>query len=117
MTIKTNDLRRMFGSKSVGVVFAFLLVGWMLMEIGVLGGLGDPFVGILSPAWAPVYVAILYASGLRNVYLPVLGNGILFQLVIAVFLYLEAVLFTGIYRVIRAAYRSSRSGKAGEVQS
>lgn len=116
MTIKTSDLRRMFGSKSVGVVFAFLLVVWMLTKVGLLS-IGDPFIGILLPAWAPVYVAILIASGLRNVHLPVLGSGILFQLVIVVFLYLEAVLFAGIYRVIRAAYRSYKDGNPGEVPS
>lgn len=116
MTITTSQLRRMFGSKSVGVVFAFLIVVWMLTKVGLLS-IGDPLIGILLPAWAPVYVALLYASGLRNVYLPVLGSGILFQLVIAVLLYLEAVLFAGIYRVIRAAYRSYRGGKPGEVPS
>jgi ABC-type nitrate/sulfonate/bicarbonate transport system permease component len=118
MTFKRSDIRRVVVGKAVGAVFAFLLGVWMLWEVvDSFGGLSDPLVGILSPVWAPVYLAILYASGLRNNYFLWLENGILFYLLIALLLYLEAVLLAGIYRTLQAGYRSYRQGKRGETLS
>lgn len=47
------------------------------------------------------YIAIVAASGLRNLYFGWLGSGVLFYLVVAVFLVIEALVLTGIHRIGR----------------
>ena len=111
MSLKRADFRRVLAGKAVGVMFVFFIGVWMLMEVGVFERLGDPFVGVLLPVWSPVYLAILFASGLRNTYLPWLESGVLFSLLIAILLYVEAVLLAGISRTLRAGYRTYQQGE------
>lgn len=117
MPIDRTDIRRMVAGRSVGVVAAVLVGAGALMAFGVFERLGDPSVGLLSPVWMPVYLAILAASGLRNVYLPWVGSGVAFSLLVAVLLYLEAVLLAGFFRTLRAGYRCYHRGTTDEAPS
>jgi len=86
-------LRRWFAGRSVAAVLAVLVAGSVL-----LGGV-----------FVPAYLAILFASGLRNVYLPWLGNGVAFHAVAVGGLYLQAVLLAGLYRAARHVCRALRA--------
>ena len=90
MTTETQSLRRIFVGREVGLVFSILLAGSLL----------------ISGGFVPGYLAVLLASGLRNVYLGWLGSGILFYAVALVFLYLEAVALTMAYVGLRYVYES-----------
>lgn len=90
MTTGTQSLRRIFVGREVGLVFSILLAGSLL----------------ISGGFVPGYLAVLLASGLRNVYLGWLGSGILFYAVALVFLYLEAVALTMAYVGLRYVYES-----------
>lgn len=90
MTPETSSIRRLFIGKVVGILFSILLAGSLL----------------ISGGFVPTYLAVLLASGLRNVYLGWLGSGVLFYAVALVFLYLEAVVMTLLYFGLRCAYEN-----------
>lgn len=104
MALDRATLRR-FGGTAVVTAFAVLLGFWVLLRFD---WLQDPFVGPLLPLWLPAYLSVLFASWLRNVYLPWLGSGTLFWTVSVLFLYAEAVLLAGAYRVIREGFDAHR---------
>lgn len=84
-----SGLRRAFAGKEVGAILGVLIVG-----------------SLFVPLFVPTYLAILTASGLRNVYLAWLGSGALFYAVAFGVLYLEAVVLTGVYLGARHIYRT-----------
>lgn len=96
MTREIGGIRRVFVGETVGVIFGILLAGTVLIQ----------------GAFVPGYIAVLYASGLRNVYLPWLGSGAVFYSVVCLFLYLQAVVLAGLYFLLRHLYarRSRLSG-------
>lgn len=97
MTFNNAGVRRLFVGKEVGIVLGILLAGTMLI-----------------PAFIPGYLAVLFASGLRNVFLAWLGSGVLFYAVAFVFLYLQAVAVTAIYLAVQTIYQSFRTTPPGE---
>ena len=102
-------LQRTLADRTVLLAFAFLAVFWIPVDAG---WLFEPLYAVLYPFWLPGYLSVLFASGLRNVYLPWLGSGVLFEAVGYAFLYLEAVLLAGVYRALRGVYRTYQRGKA-----
>lgn len=84
-----SSLRRVFVGNEVGAMLGVLVVG-----------------SLLVPSFVPAYLAVLFASGLRNVYLAWLGSGALFYGVALAVLYLEAVVLTGLLLAARHVYRS-----------
>lgn len=72
----------------------------LLIAVVVLGGLSL----IVSGGTVFSYAAILAASGLRNGYLAWLGSGLLFDLVVAFFLFLEALVFAAFLHLGRRAF-------------
>jgi hypothetical protein len=98
MTLTDSGARRVFVGKEIAVVFGLFLAGSALIQT----------------AFLPAYLAVLFASGLRNVYFAWLGNGILFWTVALVGLYLQAVVVTAGYLAVRTAVRSLRGDSPGE---
>lgn len=47
------------------------------------------------------YLAILFASALRNMYFGWLGDGVLFYVVVGIGLFVEALVLTGLYHAVR----------------
>jgi len=101
MSFNTGGVRRLFVGKEVGIVLGILLAGSLLIQ----------------GRFLPGYLAVLLASGLRNVYLAWLGSGALFYAVAFVFLYLQAVVVTAIYLSLRTIYRSLPTTPPGESTS
>lgn len=112
MALDTEDIRNIFLGRAVVFALGFIAVFWglltLLLEWGVIP---EQLYGAFYPFWLPVYLAILFASGMRNIYFPWLGNGILFNTVIVAFLYLEAVLLAAVYRVLRQFYRRYKQNR------
>lgn len=52
------------------------------------------------------YLAVLAASGLRNVYFGWIGSGTILYAVAGVFMLAEALVLIGVYRLLRGTYRS-----------
>lgn len=98
MTFIHGGLRRILVGKEVGVVLAVLLAGSLLIQARFL----------------PAYLAVLFASGVRNVYVMWLGNGVLFWTVALVGLYLQAVAVTAGYLAVRTVVVSLRGTSPGE---
>jgi hypothetical protein len=98
MTVMDGGVRRVLIGKELGTVFGILLVGSVLLQATFL----------------PAYLAILLASGVRNVYLAWLGNGVLFWAVALVGLYVQAVALTAIYLAGRRIVASLQRTQAGE---
>lgn len=92
MTLEVRAIRRLFVGKEVGKMLAILLAGSLL----------------ISGGFVPTYLAVLFASGVRNAHFAWLGSGVLFYAVAFVFLYLEAVALTAVYFAIRYAYQTLR---------
>lgn len=92
MILTVSEFRRLFVGKEVGTILAVLLAGSLL----------------ISGGFVPAYLAVLLASGVRNVYLSWLGSGVLFYAVAFFFLYLQAVVLTAIYYVLRRGYQTFR---------
>lgn len=92
MTFTIGGIRRLFVGKEVGSILAVLLAGSLLIPGG----------------FVPGYLALLFASGVRNVYLAWLGSGVLFYVVAFFFLYLQAVVLTVLYFVFRHGYQTFR---------
>lgn len=103
-----NSLRGAFAGRTVGLLFAFFLGFWLLFEANALP---EVLYAPLYPFWLPSYLGIAFASGLRNVYLPSLGSGLLFRTTITAFLYLEAVIVAAVVRILGRAYRTYRRGR------
>jgi hypothetical protein len=97
MSLQDSAIRRWTAGRDVVVAFAVLAV------VSVLAG----------AVFVPAYLAILAASGLRNVLLPSLGDGVLFWGVAALALYVQAVALAALYRGGRALYRRRDGGDAG----
>ncbi|MFB6220749.1 MAG: hypothetical protein ABEH90_04855 [Halolamina sp.] len=91
-------VRRILIGKETGIVFGFLLIGSVLFQAGFL----------------PTYLAVLLASGVRNVYLAWLGNGVLFWAVALVGLYLQAVTVACGYFAVRTVAVSLHGIPSGE---
>lgn len=87
---RIGTVRRVFAGREVGIIFGVLLGGTLL----------------ISGGFVPGYLAVLLASGVRNVYLAWLGSGPLFYAVAGVFLYLQAVALTAVYLGLRYVYTS-----------
>jgi general stress protein CsbA len=98
MTRTGGGVRRVFLGREVGIVLGVLLVGSILVQASFL----------------PTYLAVLFASGVRNVYVAWLGNGVLFWAVALLGLYAQAVVVTAAYLVVRTVARSLRSTSTGE---
>lgn len=98
MTVNNGGVRRLFVGKEVGVVLGILLAGTILIQ----------------GSFVPAYLAVLLASGLRNVYIAWLGSGVLFYAVAFVFLYLQAVAVTAMYLALQTTYHSLRTTPPGE---
>lgn len=96
MSLQDSAIRRWTAGREVALAFALLTVA------SLLGG----------AMFVPAYLAILAASGVRNVLLPSLGDGVLFWGVAAAALYVQAVVVAALYRGGRAVYRR-RDGRAG----
>jgi hypothetical protein len=101
MTVIDSGVRRMLVGREVGAAFGVLLVGSVLLRAEFL----------------PAYLAILLATGVRNVYLGWLGNGVLFWAVAVVGLYLQAVAVTAVYHALRTAVGSLGDTRSGESSS
>lgn len=106
MQRESNPLSSAFAGRTVAFLFAFVLGFWLLSESDLLL---EALYAPLYPFWLPSYLAVAFASGLRNVYLPHLGSGLLFDATVVAFLYLEAVLLAGAVRVLRRTYRRGRA--------
>jgi hypothetical protein len=91
MSSRIRSLRQIFIGRDVGIVFGILIAGSLLIG-----------------AFLPWYLAVLFASSLRNVYLHQLGSGLLFDSVAVLILYVQAVLLTAIYRMSRFLYQKLR---------
>lgn len=87
---RISSVRRVFAGREVGILFGVLLAGTLL----------------ISDGFVPGYLAVLAASGVRNVYLGWLGSGPLFYAVAGVFLYLQAVALTALYLGLGYVYTS-----------
>lgn len=98
MNVERGGVRRLFFGKVVGVVLGILLAGTMLIR----------------GSFVPAYLAVLLASGLRNVYIAWLGSGVLFYAAAFVFLYLQAVAVTAVYLALLTTYQSLRATPPGE---
>lgn len=96
MSLQHADVRRWFVGRDVAVAFAVLAAGSYTA----------------NTVFVPAYLAILAASGLRNVYLPWLGNGVLFWGVAVLALYAQAVVLAALYRGGRSVYRRRADGGA-----
>lgn len=90
MPPRIGGARRSFVGKEVGMILAVLLAGSLL----------------ISGGFVPGYLAVLAASGVRNVYLSWLGSGAQFYAVAGAFLYLEAVVLMAVYLGVRYVYTS-----------
>lgn len=101
MQPRTSSVRQLFVGKEVGIIFAVLLGGSLL----------------ISGVFVPGYLAVLAASGVRNVYLLWLGSGALFYAVAGFFLYLEAVVLTAIYLGLRYVYMSIQNRPTRNISS
>jgi hypothetical protein len=93
MTFLNGGVRRVLAGKEFGVVLGVLLAGSLLVQASFL----------------PAYLAVLFASGVRNVYVASLGNGILFWIVAFVGLYVQAVAITASYLAVRTISGSLRN--------
>ncbi|MFC6826666.1 hypothetical protein [Halopelagius fulvigenes] len=109
MQRESNPIRNAFAGRTVALLFAFVLGFWLLLESNLLL---EALYAPLYPFWLPSYLAVAFASGLRNVFLPRLGSGLLFDATVVAFLYLEAVLLAGAVRLLRRTYRTYRRGRA-----
>lgn len=98
MAFIDSGVRRVFVGKEVGIVLGILLAGSLLIQASFL----------------PAYLAVLLASGLRNVYFAWLGNGVLFWAVALAGLYLQAVVVTASYLALRTVVESLRRTPPGE---
>jgi uncharacterized membrane protein (DUF485 family) len=56
---------------------------------------------IVSEGTVFSYLAILFASALRNLYFGWLGDGVLFYVVVGIGLFVEALVLTGLYHAVR----------------
>lgn len=92
MTSRFGTLRRLFVGREVGAVLVVLIAG-----------------SLLTSAFVPGYIAVLLASGVRNVHLPWLGSGAPFYTVAFLFLYLEAVVLTAVYVSLRTLFQKYRN--------
>jgi hypothetical protein len=111
MSRRSDSLGRAFTDRSVALLLAFFVGFWAFLEWNLFPGV---LYAPLYPFWLPSYLGVAFASGLRNVYLPALGNGLLFDAAVLAFLYLEALLLAGLFRVVRRIYRTYRRGLAVE---
>jgi hypothetical protein len=93
MTLLKGGVRRVLVGRELGIVLGVLLAGSLLIQASFL----------------PAYLAVLFASGVRNVYLASLGNGLLFWVVAFVGLYVQAVAVTVGYLAVRTIAGSLRS--------
>lgn len=93
-----GGVRRVFLGREVSVILGVLLVGSVLVQASFL----------------PTYLAVLFASGVRNVYVAWLGNRVLFWTVALVGLYAQAVVVTAAYVVVRTITGSLWSMPAGK---
>lgn len=98
MTLPDSGVRRILAGKEVGIVFGILLAGSLLIQ----------------GSFLPGYLAVLFASGVRNVYLAWLGDGILFWAVALFALYAQAVVVTASYLTVQTIAGSLRSKPPGE---
>lgn len=98
--MKSNNsvVRRVFVGREVGIVFGILLAGTILVP----------------GSFLPAYLAVLLASGLRNIYISGLGSGPAFYAVAFAFLYIQAVGITSVYLTIRSIYRSLGTSPPGK---
>lgn len=101
-------LHRVLADRTVWITFALLIGCWLPASAG---WLPEQSYAYLYPFWLPGYLAVLAASGLRNVSLSWLGSGLLFDAVWVAFLYGEAVVLAGCYRFGRHVYRAYRRGR------
>lgn len=92
MAFIDGGVRRILVGKETAVVLGVLLAGSLLFRATFL----------------PAYLSVLLASGVRNVYLVWLGNGVLFWTVALVGLYLQAVAVTASHLAVRAVTTSLR---------
>lgn len=97
MALQDSTVRRWIAGREVAAAFA------LLVAVSLLAG----------AMFVPAYLAILAASGLRNVFLPWLANGVLFWGVAALALYVQAVALAALYRGGRAVYRRWDGNGAG----
>lgn len=88
MASRIRSLRQIFIGKDIGIIFGLLIAGSLLVG-----------------AFLPWYLAVLFASSLRNAYLYQLGSGLLFYGVAVLILYIQAVLLTAIYHMSRRLYQ------------
>lgn len=93
MTATSSIPRRWLADRSVLVTLAVLLAGSLLV----------------GAIFLPAYLAIALASGIRNLYVPWLGNGAAFYAVAFVGLYVQAVVLAGLFRAGRHVYRALRA--------
>lgn len=93
MASTVSGIRRLLAGREVGIALGLLLVGSVLLQ----------------GRFLPAYLAILLASGVRNVYLAWLGNGVPFWTVAIVGLYIQAVTVTASYLAVRTLVTSLRS--------
>lgn len=98
MTFIDGGVRRVLVGKELAIIFGLLLAGSVL----------------LGAAFVPAYLAVLLASGVRNIYFAWLGNGVLFWGVALVGLYLQAIAVTAGYLVVRTVVASLRGTPPGE---
>lgn len=99
MTFKMSSLRRLFLGKETGKVLAVLLAGSLL----------------LSGGFVPTYLAKAFASSVRNAYFS--GTGVLYYTFVFFFLYVQAVILTAIYFVLRYGSQTLRKLLANEASA
>lgn len=114
MVYSSRAVYRMFAGKSVQFIFAFIVVVWLILE---LGWLPEWLYAPLYPFWFPTYLAFAIGSGVRNTVLPWLGSGFLFDIAVLLSIYVESVLLAGLFRSLRSIYQTYQRGRDAKADS
>lgn len=90
MAARNGGIRRLFIGKEIGIILGLLILASLFFSNGFI----------------PSYLAILFASSIRNTIAGWSGTGLAFYAVVLFFLYLEAVVLTAGYLAVRYVYRT-----------
>lgn len=77
----------------VKVLFASLIITWFVFEAQLVPK--QAYV-LLIPVWVPTFIAFSIADSIRTVTSPLLSGGLLFDIVVFLVLYVEAVCIAGV---------------------
>ena len=110
----SKTIRRIFAGKAVQLVFAFIFGFFILID---MSWLPEPLYAPLYPFWILSYLAIAIATGVRNTVFPWLESGVLFDVAILLFIYVEAVLVAGLFRLLRNIYQTYQRGREAQADS